>query len=110
MPSNLNAVVAGFFELIKHPTGLLDIWPLPFHAQPPVSSRDFDCQFFLQCLQKLKIVRVQILECPCVIELKRLGFYHQARICKALRFSSNSQISKEGFPDLNKLGGMEAQS
>ena len=77
--------------------------PLSFHTQPAVSRRHFHSQFFFQGMKELEIVCVQILECPCVIELKRLGFNHQAGFCKALRISSILRRSKEGFPKPNKV-------
>jgi hypothetical protein len=80
MTPNLNPVLSGLLQLTKHFARLFDIRTLPFQAQPSIPSRHFHRQSFLQRLQKLEVIGVQVLERPRVVELKSLGFKHRAGI------------------------------
>jgi len=71
VPVNLHAPLSRCLQLTEKLAGLLDVVALPFQPKPPVSGGHFEIELLFQCVQKSKIVRVQVLQRPPILKLKR---------------------------------------
>src|SRR5579862_56283 len=74
--ADVDAVLAGVFELVEDPPGALDLISRAFEPQPAVAGGDFDAEGVLQAFEELQVIREKRLQRPSVLELQGLTFGH----------------------------------